>query len=490
MVEENKVGEQKKHQLGITFGKDEDVQKWYTEIISKTNLIEYTEVSGCYVLRPKAQFMWDTIRDHIDVLIKKRGIRNASFPLLIPESYLLKETEHVEGFSPEVAWVTQTGDTKLSERLAIRPTSETIMYPSYAKWIRSHKDLPLRLNQWCSVVRWEFKNPMPFLRSREFYWQEGHTVFATKAEADKEAKDILLNVYKTTYEDLLAIPSLVGKKSKKEKFAGADYSLSCEIFLPIGKAIQGCTSHHLGQNFSKVFNITFMDKNQQQKFGWQNSWGFTTRSIGIAVMMHSDSKGLVIPPRIAEYKIIVLPILSKEDNKPILAYAKEVMKALKAFDPLLDDRQDYSIGFKFNDAELNGFPIRIELGKRELAERSLTVVRRDTLEKQQIPLTDAKKKIAQLLEDIHANMFLKAKTFLEANIVEEYADVQKIAQLVKENKVVKTYFCDEPATDELIKEKTGAKTLNIPFDEKIPAGAVCPFSGKPATDIVFVAKSL
>ncbi|MFH1174149.1 MAG: proline--tRNA ligase [archaeon] len=484
------MAEEKKHQLGIQVDKDEDIQKWYTDIIGKTNLIEYTDVSGCYILKPKAQFMWDTIHTAMDVLLAKRGVKNASFPLLIPESLLLKEKEHVEGFAPEVAWVTEGGSTKLSERLAIRPTSETIMYPAYAKWIRSHKDLPLKINQWCSVVRWEFKNPVPFLRSREFHWQEGHTVFATKAEADKETKDILVNVYKRIYEKLLAIPCMVGRKSTKEKFAGADYTNSCEIFLPIGKAIQGCTTHCLGQNFAKAFNITFMDKDQQQKHAWQNSWGFSTRSLGIVIMMHSDSKGLVIPPRIAEHKIIVIPILSKEDNAPVLAYAKEVMKALRTFSPLLDERIDYSVGYKFNDAELNGYPIRIELGKKECAERSLTVIRRDTLEKQQISFVGAKKTIARLLDDIHDAMFTKAKAFLEGSIVEEYQDAEKIALLVKDKKIVKTYFSDSPETDELIKEKTGAKTLNIPFNEKIPAGATCPFSGKPATNIVFVAKSL
>lgn len=477
----------KRESLGIEAKKEEDTNMWYTEVINKGNLIEYTDVSGAYILKPKAQYMWDKIREYIDALIKKRGVRNASFPLLIPESLLLKEQEHVKGFSPEVAWVTHTGETKLNERLAVRPTSETIMYPAYAKWIRSHNDLPLKINQWCSVVRWEFKHPVPFLRSREFHWQEGHTVFATQKEAEDEAMDILINVYKKTYEDLLAIPCLVGKKSDHEKFAGADYSLSCEVFLPIGKAIQGCTSHHLGQNFSKAFDIKFLDENQKKQFAYQNSWGFTTRSIGVLVMMHSDSKGLVIPPKIAENKVVIIPIWKSGENHELIAYCEKIKRELAKFDPFLDLRKQYSVGWKFNEAELNGVPIRIEVGQREMGNHEVTVMRRDTMEKQTLRLSALRDQVDLMLNQMQEDMLARARKILEENIVEEFSDIDKIAKLVDEGKIVKTVF--DGKCDELIKEKTGGKTLVIPFDEELKEKK-CPFSGKEAKHIVYVAKSL
>lgn len=478
----------KRKTLGIEFDKVKQTNEWYTDVINKAGLIEYTDVSGAYILKPKAQFIWDTIRGYIDNLIKERGVRNASFPLFIPEKYLLREKKHVEGFSPEVAWVTHAGETKLNERLAVRPTSETIMYPAYAKWIRSHNDLPLKLNQWCNVIRWEFKHPVPFLRSREFYWQEGHTAFATKKEADDEAKDILLNVYKKTYEDLLAIPCLLGRKSQGETFAGADYSLSAEIYLPIGKAIQGCTSHHLGQNFAKVFGIQFVDDKQKKRYVFQNSWGFTTRSIGVAVMMHSDNKGLVIPPRVAENKVIIVPIL-KKNNVKVINYARKVKEELEEFNPVIDEREGYSVGWKFNEAELNGYPVRIEIGDKEMAGHEVTVVRRDNLEKQTLKLSALKEQIELVLEQMHKDMLKKARNLMKKNTVEEY-DLKKIIELVKEGKIVKTVFDGSEETEEIIKDKTGGKPLVIPFKGKPKKGKKCPFSGKKAKEVVYVAKSL
>ncbi|MBW2987961.1 proline--tRNA ligase [Candidatus Woesearchaeota archaeon] len=476
--------------LGIQYDKLEDTNAWYTEVITKSGLIEYTDVSGCYILRPKAQYIWDTIRNYMDKKLRARGVRNASFPLFIPEHLLMKEKEHVEGFSPEVAWVTHAGNSKLAERLAVRPTSETIMYPAYAKWIRSYNDLPLKLNQWCSVVRWEFKHPMPFLRSREFHWQEGHTAFATQEEAKAEATDILLNVYKKTYEELLAIPSLAGYKSEKEKFAGAVRTLSLEMFLPIGKAIQGCTTHYLGQNFSKPFNIIFLDKDQKKKHPHQNSWGFSTRSIGIMVMMHSDSRGLVLPPKVAEHKVIIIPIFTKSNRDEILKYALSIKKKLSKFNPILDAREQYSVGWKLNEAELNGVPIRIEVGKRELADKSVTLVRRDTLEKQSVSIRRLERRVKDELQAMHQNLFKRAEQFLESSIVEETKELKKIVAYVKAKRVVKTVYDGARETDEIIKEKTGAKTLVIPFKEKLKQGLRCPFSGNPAKHVVYIARSL
>ena len=480
----------KQNTLGIQYDKQKETNAWYTDVITKAQLIEYTDVSGCYIIRPRAQHIWDTIHSYIDKKLKARGVKNASFPLFIPEHLLNKEKEHVEGFSPEVAWVTHAGDSKLAERLAIRPTSETIIYPAYAKWIRSYNDLPLKLNQWCSVFRWEFKHPMPFLRSREFHWQEGHTAFATAEEAMKEAKDILLNVYKKAYEELLAVPSLAGFKSEKEKFAGAVDTLSLEMFLPIGKAIQGCTTHYLGQNFANAFHISFLDKQQKKRHVHQNSWGLSTRAIGIMVMMHSDIHGLVLPPRVAEHKLIIIPIFSKNNMDRIMGYAKLIKKSLKDFNPVLDDREQYSAGWKFNEAELYGYPIRIELGNKELKNKTATVVRRDTLKKEEVNSKKLKQRINQLLKEIHEQLYNKALKFLQDSIVEEYDSLTRIKKLVREGKIVKTVFDGSKNTDELINEKIGAKTLVIPFDEELKKKTLCPFSKNTAKHYVFVAKSL
>jgi prolyl-tRNA synthetase len=474
---------------GIQVDKHVDPNAWYTEVITKANLIEYTDVSGCYILRPKSQFIWDSIRAFMDKKLKERNVQNASFPLLIPERLLKTEEEHVEGFTPEVAWVTHAGETQLPERLAVRPTSETIMYPAYAKWIRSHKDLPLKLNQWCSVVRWEFKHPMPFLRSREFHWQEGHTAFATQEEAESEALDILLSVYKETYEQLLAVPCLAGMKTQKEKFAGAVHSLSCECILPIGKAIQGCTSHYLGTNFSRAFGIMYAAEDQSQKPAHQNSWGFTTRSIGIAIMMHSDNKGLVLPPRVAQNKIIIIPVFLKEGNEETLEFAESLKEMLRDFDPLIDAREQHSVGYRINEAELSGIPLRIEIGPKEIKQHQVTVVRRDTLIKETVPIAELVHAIPNLLNAMHNNLFDKAKQFLDATIVEEYNNADRIAELVSEGKVVLTAYDGHIETDEAIREKTGGKTLCMPFDKQAH-GKRCPFTGNAGTHLVYIAKSL
>ncbi len=479
-----------KNKSGIEFDKTEQTNEWYTDVINKANLIEYTDVSGCYILKPRAWYIWEQIQAYMDKKIKKKGVKNAAFPLFIPEHLLTKEKEHVEGFAPEVAWVTHGGNSKLAERLAIRPTSETVMYAAYSKWVRSHNDLPLKLNQWCNVVRWEFKHPQPFLRTREFYWQEGHTVFATKEEAVLETKDILIDVYKKMYEEVLAIPVLFGFKSEKEKFAGAVHTMSVEPFLPIGKAIQGGTTHYLGQNFAKAFNIQFTDTDQKKKFVHQNSWGLSTRSIGAMVMMHSDSHGLVLPPKVAEHKVIIVPIIRKDNKEKVLKFAENIKKELATFNPFLDDRENYSVGWKFNEAELYGYPIRIEIGEQEVDAKKVTVVRRDILQKENIPAKNLKEKVSKMLETMHKDMYNKAKKFLDDSIVVEEKDVKKIAKYVKEGKIVKTIFDREKDTDEIIKAQTGGKTIIIPFDEVPKKGAKCPFTGNEAKAVVYIAKSL
>lgn len=474
-------------QKGITVKKNEDFSEWYTQVIQKADLIEYTDVSGCYVLKPRAYAIWEKVQEFFNKELKKRNVKNAYFPLLIPEHLLTKEKEHVEGFSPEVAWVTHGGKSKLAERLAIRPTSETIMYDSYSKWIRSHNDLPLKLNQWCNIVRWEFKNPVPFLRSREFLWQEGHTVFATKKEAEKEVYDIL-SVYKKIFEELYAVPVIEGIKSEKEKFAGAVFTLSVETFLPSGKGIQGATSHFLGQNFAKAFGITFLDKDSKKQYGWQNSWGFSTRSIGEMIMMHSDDKGLVLPPKIAPTQVVIVPIVFEDSKDKILAKTKEIAKQLKSFDVEIDDRDSYSPGWKFNEWEMKGVPIRIEIGPKDLAKSQAVLVRRDTGDKKVVKISEIKNVVTKLLDDIQNNLFEKAKKFIDLSII-EVKNMKELIKVIKDKKMAKAPWCNTPECEENLKDKTGgAKSLNIPFDQpKVSGKCVC--CDKEAKVVALFAKS-
>eukprot|EP01098_Paradermamoeba_levis_P016640 TRINITY_DN907_c0_g1_i2.p1 TRINITY_DN907_c0_g1~~TRINITY_DN907_c0_g1_i2.p1 ORF type:complete len:654 (-),score=231.40 TRINITY_DN907_c0_g1_i2:444-2405(-) len=365
--QEKKGADAGKSLLGITVKKAEDFSEWYTQVLRKAELIDYYEISGCYIFRPWSYQIWEVIQRFFDTEIKKLGVVNAYFPLFVTEGALNKEKAHIEGFAAEVAWVTKSGDQDLARPVAIRPTSETIMYPAYAEWIKSHRDLPLKINQWNNVVRWEFKHPVPFLRSREFLWQEGHSAFATKDEADKEVLEIL-DLYRQVYEDILAIPVIKGFKSEHEKFAGGLYTTTCEAFIPTnGRGIQGATSHCLGQNFSKMFDITFEDASRftEPQFVWQNSWGITTRTIGVTIMVHGDDKGLILPPKAAPLQVVLVPINKKDaDQKLLVDRGNQIIKELAAAGVRghMDDRDTYNPGWKFNRWELKGVPVRIELG--------------------------------------------------------------------------------------------------------------------------------
>jgi prolyl-tRNA synthetase len=484
-----KEEQKEKHELGITAEKDE-ISEWFTQLIQKAELIEYTAVSGCYVLRPRCYFIWEKIQEYFDNKIKLDGVKNVSFPLLIPESFLLKEQEHVEGFSPEVAWVTQTGDTKLPEKLAIRPTSESMMYSSYAKWIRSYRDLPLRLNQWNNVVRWEFKNPVPLIRSREFLWQEGHTCFATKEEADKEAEKIQ-QFYADTYKEMYAIPVIKGIKTEKEKFAGAQRTLTTEAFLPSGKCAQAATSHNLGQNFAKAFNIQFKDKDEKDKFPFQNSWGLSTRSIGIAIMMHSDNKGLVLSPRISDIQVMIVPIFkTPEEKKQIIREAEKIQEMLKKQNIRIEiDSRDASPGFKFNDLELKGIPLRLELGPKDLKEKQVFSCRRDSEKKEAIKITELEKKIPKILDDIHSSLYKKAEDYLKLSIM-QVKTMQELIEAIKNKKLAKAEWCSGKDCEDWIKTKTeGAKIVCISQDKKDAAKGKCIYCGKKSNSVVYIAKS-
>jgi prolyl-tRNA synthetase len=466
----------KEQQAGIT-AKKENFSEWYPQVIQKADLADYSEVSGCIVFKPDSYAIWERIVFEVDKRLKKLGIKNAYFPLFIPEKLLQKEAKHVKGFSPEVAWVTHAGNTKLDERVAVRPTSETIMYDSYSRWIRSWKDLPLRLNQWNNVVRWEFKHPVPFLRTREFLWNEGHTAFATKEEAEKEIKDII-NMYKEVLEHFLALPGFIGKKTDKEKFAGAEYTISIELLMPNGRAIQGPDAHHDGQNFAKAFNISFLDQNEKKQHVWQNTWAITTRMLGIMLAIHGDDKGAVLPPRIAPTQVVIVPILFKDSKDEVLKKAKEIEKSLKA-SVKLDDRDDYSAGWKFNEWEMKGVPIRIEIGPKDVEKNQAVIVRRDTNEKEFVKLKDLNRKVEETLDNIHDNLFNKAKKFLEANTV-KVTNFKDFEKAIKNQKLVLAPFCGETECEDYIKDKTkGATSRNIPLKQE-PVKGKCAHCGKEA----------
>jgi len=475
----------KESEEGINVKKSENFSEWYTEVLQKAEMMDYTKVSGSIVIRPPAYFIWEKIQEYINEKIKKLGVKNAYFPLLIPESLLKKEKEHVEGFNPEVAWVTQAGDTKLSERLAIRPTSETIMYDSYKKWIRSYRDLPMKINQWNNIVRWEFKHPVPFLRTREFLWQEGHSAFGTKEEAEKEVSQIL-DIYESVFEELLAVPVLKGRKSEREKFAGAEYTMSVETFLPNEKAAQGATSHNLGQNFSKAFDINFLDEKGQKKYVWQTSWGLSTRSIGITVATHGDDRGLVLPPKISQIQAVIVPIIFEKNKKEIMKKALEIKNKLKGFRIHLDDRDNTS-GWKFHEWELKGIPVRIEIGPNDLKKNQVILVRRDNLEKEAVKISSLQKRLGIILEDIQKSLYKKAEYFLKEHI-SDAQNIDEAKKFIEKGKIARVNWCETQGCEEEIKFKTnGAKTLNISEKEK-PKGN-CFNCKKPAKAVAYIAKS-
>ena len=482
--------------LGIQNKKEENFSDWYSECITKSEMIDYYDISGCYILRPWSYEIWEKIQSYLDALIKKIGVRNYNFPLFVSQKALFKEKEHVEGFSPEVAWVTKSGKGDIDPPIAIRPTSETIMYPAFAKWIRSHRDLPLLANQWTNIVRWEFKNPTPFIRTREFLWQEGHTVHETFEEAEKMVYTIL-DYYRMVYEDLCACPVIPGIKSENEKFPGGFCTTSIEGLLPNGKAVQCATSHHLGQNFSKMFEITFLDKEKKKQTAWQTSWGLTTRTIGVLVMMHGDNKGLVLPPKVAPTQVVIVPIKTSKDNaEEILGKGKEIYEQLKNADirVIFDDSEMHTPGWKYAEWELKGVPIRIEYGKKDLSKDQVTFFCRDNLEKFPVKLTEVVDKIKETLEVIQKRMFEKQLERVK-NSTTQATDFDKFLEGLNKGNIIYTPWCKDSDCEDKVKEKVKeiaakseeqdtvgtCKTLNMPLDQpKLEEGTKCFFCGKPA----------
>lgn len=480
--------------IGITVDKAKDFSTWYSQVVVKSEMLDYYDVSGCYILRPNSYFVWEEIQDWFNKHIKKMGVKNSYFPMFVSARVLEKEKDHVEGFAPEVAWVTRAGSSELDEHIAIRPTSETVMYPYYAKWIRSHRDLPLRLNQWNSVVRWEFKHPQPFLRTREFLWQEGHTAHLTREGAGEEVEQIL-ELYRGIYEQLLAVPVIKGRKTANEKFAGADYTTTVEGFIAAtGRGIQGATSHHLGTNFSKMFNISVENPDGPDKprvNAFQNSWGLSTRVIGVMVMTHSDNKGLVLPPRVAQTQVVVVPVgltakSSADQRLAVNGGAAKVEAALEEVGVRVtgDYRDNYSAGWKFADWELKGVPLRIEFGPKDLADGLVVAVRRDNGAKFTVKLEEVSTRIPEILEEMQKGLLEKARADFDQHrvVVEDWKD---FVPTLNAKNVILAPWCGVPECEDEIKDASAKKDTgeDEEFDERAPsmgAKSLCIPNDQPA----------
>ncbi len=463
-----------------------DFPQWYTDVIRKTDLVDYSPVKGFMVIKPYGYALWENIQSFLDKRFKDTGHKNCYFPLLIPESLLQKEAEHVEGFAPEVAWVTHGGKEKLAERLCVRPTSETIICEMYSKWLKSYRELPYLYNQWCSVVRWE-KSTRPFLRTSEFLWQEGHTLHETEEQAQEETIQ-MLNIYKEMAENLLAIPVVVGKKSEKEKFAGAHATYTMEALMHDGKALQAGTSHNLGQHFTTAFDISFLDRNGDMQNPYHTSWGVSTRLIGGVIMVHGDNRGLVLPPALAPTQVVIIPIAQHKEG--VLDKAYELKKELESAGLRvdLDDNENYSPGWKFNEYEMKGVPVRIEVGPRDIKNNQVMAARRDILEKEAVSMDGLTENIVKLLDTIQGDMLERARKHRDENTydIDSFEDLKK--KMVEKPGFAKAMWCGERECEEHVKAETSVTIRCIPFEQK-DLGDKCHFCGKEAKHMVYVAKA-
>lgn len=479
-------GEEKEFVKELT-PKNVDFSQWYVDVIRKTDMADYTALKGCMVIKPYGYSLWENIRDQLDSRIKATGHKNAYFPLFVPESLLTLEAEHVEGFAPEVAWVTHGGNEPLEERLAIRPTSEAIICSIYAKWVQSYRDLPILINQWANVVRWE-KVTRLFLRTTEFLWQEGHTCHRTPEEAQAETEK-MLGVYKEFAENALAMPVIHGEKTDSEKFAGAQKTYTIEALMADGKALQAGTSHNLGQHFAKVFGIKFLDEDQSEKFVWQTSWGASTRLVGGVVMTHGDDSGLMLPPVIAPIQAVFVPIYFSSSLEAVNEKIRELGERLSQFRVELDLRETQTAGWKFNEWEMKGVPLRIEVGPKDIQKKQAVIVRRDTREKIFVPEEQLAEKVEMLLKEIQQNLYNRALAFRNEHTTrtdnyEEFKDA-----LENKKGFIVSGWCGSPACEQKVKEETKATIRCIPMEGREPEGAVCVACGKPAPHKVYFARS-
>lgn len=463
---------------------ESDFPQWYTDVVIKTQLVDYGPVKGTMVIRPYGYAIWEEIQNELNKRFKATGHKNAYFPLLIPYSFLLKEAEHVEGFAPEVALVTEAGGEKLGEKLVIRPTSETIIGQMYSKWIQSYRDLPVLINQWANVMRWE-KTTRPFLRTSEFLWQEGHTAHATDAEAEEETIK-MLHVYEEFAKNVLAMPVLIGKKSEKEKFAGAIATYSMEAMMRDGKSLQAGTTHFFGDNFAKAFDIKFLDKDGTHKYVSQSSWGVSTRLIGAIIMTHGDQRGLCLPPYVAPIQVVIIPIAQHKPGVLDCAAALKDRLINAGVRVQLDD-SDNSAGWKFNEYEMKGVPVRLEIGPRDIENNQVTLCRRDNGEKLIVPIDNIADKIPELLKAIHDNMYEKALNFRESHI-KTVTNMEELKDAVDNGNFALSMWCGDRECEDKIKELTNASSRNMPFDQS-PCGDKCVCCGKKAAHKIYFGKA-
>lgn len=465
--------------------REENFSAWYQDIIAAADLAEHSGVKGSMIIKPYGFALWERIKEELDSRIKATGHKNAYFPLLIPESFLKREKEHVEGFSPELAVVTHAGGQELDEPLVIRPTSETIIYDTYSRWIQSYRDLPMLINQWANVVRWELR-PRLFLRTTEFLWQEGHTAHATEEDAEQEVLK-MLGVYKELAEEILAIPVYDGEKSQSERFAGAKRTYTIEAMMQDGKALQAGTSHNLGQGFSKAFDVQFTDADGERKFVWLASWGVSTRMIGGLIMTHSDDLGLVLPPRIAPTQVVIIPIWKDEAEKKNVLAAVDTLKDQLESRVEVDDRDFHSPGYKFNEWEKKGVPIRVEIGPRDVQSQQLILVRRDSSEKETVKLSMASTRINQLLAEIQEDLTKSAQERRDANTyeVEDYDDFKEKVELG----FVRAFWCGEEDCESQIKSDTKATVRCLPFNKQLGEEGRCVHCGTKSSSEALFARS-
>ncbi len=465
--------------------KQENLSDWYTTVLLKAEMVDYSPVRGCMVIRPYGWAVWEAIQRWLDGEFRRTGHQTAAFPLFVPESLLRREAEHVQGFAPQVAWVTHGGDEELAERLAVRPTSEAIIMPMYARWIRSYRDLPVLILQWCSVVRWE-RATRPFLRTTEFFWHEGHTAHRTAEEADAECR-LILDIYRRLLEEQLAMPVLVGRKPDSEKFAGADWTYTLEALMPDGQAIQAGTSHFLGQNFARAFEVKFLDRDNTEKYVWTTSWAVTTRLVGALVMAHGDDRGLFLPPRVAPVQVVVIPVRG-EREPAVLERARQLAAQLgERFRVRLDEREEYTPGWKFNDWEMRGVPLRVELGPRDLQQGQAVLVPRDAEgARLPVPLEGVVDRVGAELEAIQARMLERARAYLRDHTVHA-RDYGEAVELIRQRRgFLGVLWCGDASCEDRLREDTGGSPRVIPEEA---ANGPCLVCGKAAAARVYFARA-
>jgi prolyl-tRNA synthetase len=468
---------------------DDNFSQWYNQVVRKAELADYAPVRGCMIIRPYGYALWENIQQHLDARFKETDVVNAYFPLLIPRSFLEKEAEHVEGFAPELAWVTRGGGEELEEPLAIRPTSETIVGHSYAKWVQSYRDLPILINQWNNVMRWEKRTTL-FLRTAEFLWQEGHTAHRTLDEAEERTR-LMLEVYRAFAEEDAAIPVITGRKSENEKFAGALRTYSIEALMGDGKALQAGTSHNLGHNFAKGFDIQYLDSDGQRKYCATTSWGLSTRMIGGIIMVHGDKSGLILPPRLAPHQVVIVPIWRKEADKGVVTETvARIQKMLKGKVRVKVDLSENTPGWKFNEWEMRGVPVRLEIGPRDVQNNSVVLVRRDNRVKESVSIDALETRLPALLDDVQRALFQRAVEFREKNMhyTDSYEEFKRI--IAEDRGFVRVKWAEDSVAEQAIKDETKATVRVIPFDQ--PEGGVkgkCIYTGKPATCEAIFARS-